>query len=70
MIVPLAVMLEPRGIHRTRVHRLEPGPAQRGGGQQEQNSQHPGTAEEPDHRGLSYVGRVCHESGRRLAIRF
>jgi hypothetical protein len=35
VIVPLAVVLEPRSIHRARVNRLQPGPAQGGGGQQE-----------------------------------
>lgn len=50
VLVTVAMLLEPWGVHRTRVDRLQPGAAQCRRSQQQDESQEPGTAQEPDHR--------------------
>ena len=58
VLVPVAVLLQPWRVHRTGVHRLQPGAAEGGRGQQEHEGKEPAAAQEPDHRRLSYVLRL------------
>lgn len=57
------VLLEPGHVHRTRVDRLKPRPAERWGGQREREGEQLGVPQKSDHRRLSYVSELWRERG-------
>ncbi len=63
VLLSVAVLLQPRRVHRTGMHRLQPGAAQGGRGQQQDYGKEPRAAQEPDHRCLTYVLRLRYERG-------